>query len=164
MAGLFEGGNEPPGSLKAIYVDDPNEFVSATYSTSLHSSEKGKEKNLQAFHGNLTEKKKKFKVTKGPRLGSERSALYSSIDITSYVLRLAFSDVIVNTNLGESGNIGHRVITDRKASCYGTTDIIERIPNLSAEQSVGITVFRIPPMTSLMLHRCRTGAINLQRW
>ncbi|KAJ4437840.1 hypothetical protein ANN_13778 [Periplaneta americana] len=31
-------------------VDDPEEFVSATYSTSLHSSEKGKEKNLQAFH------------------------------------------------------------------------------------------------------------------
>ncbi|KAJ4437206.1 hypothetical protein ANN_17341 [Periplaneta americana] len=41
---------------------------------------------------------------------------------------------------------------------------IERIPNLTGEQSDGITVFRIPPMTSLMLHRCRTGAINLQRW
>ncbi|KAJ4430299.1 hypothetical protein ANN_22512 [Periplaneta americana] len=42
--------------------------------------------------------------------------------------------------------------------------ILERIPNLTGEQSDGITVFRIPPMTSLMLHRCRTGAINLQRW
>ncbi|KAJ4451264.1 hypothetical protein ANN_02725 [Periplaneta americana] len=40
----------------------------------------------------------------------------------------------------------------------------ERIPNLTGEQSDGITVFRIPPMTSLMLHRCRTGAINLWRW
>ncbi|KAJ4428165.1 hypothetical protein ANN_24180 [Periplaneta americana] len=40
----------------------------------------------------------------------------------------------------------------------------ERIPNLTGEQSDGITVFRIPPMTSMMLHRCRTGAINLQRW
>ncbi|KAJ4452231.1 hypothetical protein ANN_03749 [Periplaneta americana] len=40
----------------------------------------------------------------------------------------------------------------------------ERIPNLAGEQSDGITVFRIPPMTSLMLHRCHTGAINLQRW
>ncbi|KAJ4432218.1 hypothetical protein ANN_20834 [Periplaneta americana] len=40
----------------------------------------------------------------------------------------------------------------------------ERIPNLSAEQSDGITVFRISTMTSLMLHRCRTGAISLQRW
>ncbi|KAJ4446855.1 hypothetical protein ANN_13555 [Periplaneta americana] len=39
-----------------------------------------------------------------------------------------------------------------------------RIPNLTGEQSDGITVFRIPPMTSLMLHRCCTGAINLQRW
>ncbi|KAJ4448762.1 hypothetical protein ANN_00153 [Periplaneta americana] len=38
----------------------------------------------------------------------------------------------------------------------------ERIPNLTGEQSDGITVFRIPPMTSLMLHRCHTGAINLQ--
>ncbi|KAJ4442193.1 hypothetical protein ANN_12059 [Periplaneta americana] len=38
----------------------------------------------------------------------------------------------------------------------------ERIPNLTGKQSDGITVFRIPPMTSLMLHRCRTGAINLQ--
>ncbi|KAJ4432560.1 hypothetical protein ANN_21183 [Periplaneta americana] len=35
----------------------------------------------------------------------------------------------------------------------------ERIPNLIGEQSDGITVFRIPPMTSLMLHRCRT--VNL---
>ncbi|KAJ4434975.1 hypothetical protein ANN_23547 [Periplaneta americana] len=33
-----------------------------------------------------------------------------------------------------------------------------------AEQSDGITVFRISPMASLMLHRCRTGAISLQRW
>ncbi|KAJ4426779.1 hypothetical protein ANN_26578 [Periplaneta americana] len=41
--------------------------------------------------------------------------------------------------------------------------IVERIPNLTGEQSDGITVFRIPPMTSLMLHRCRTGTINLQR-
>ncbi|KAJ4436583.1 hypothetical protein ANN_16616 [Periplaneta americana] len=40
----------------------------------------------------------------------------------------------------------------------------ERIPNLSAEQSDGITVFRISTVTSLMLHRCRTGAISLQRW
>ncbi|KAJ4434335.1 hypothetical protein ANN_22892, partial [Periplaneta americana] len=39
----------------------------------------------------------------------------------------------------------------------------QRIPNLTGEQADGITVFRIPPMTSLMLHRCRTGAINLQR-
>ncbi|KAJ4434831.1 hypothetical protein ANN_23402 [Periplaneta americana] len=53
--------------------------------------------------------------------------------------------------------------------CLGPFDVtvitrIERIPNLTGEQSDGITVFRIPPMTSLMLHRCRTGAINLQRW
>ncbi|KAJ4427412.1 hypothetical protein ANN_25034 [Periplaneta americana] len=40
----------------------------------------------------------------------------------------------------------------------------ERIPNLSAEQSDGIKVFQIPTMTLLMLHRCRTGAISLQRW
>ncbi|KAJ4440923.1 hypothetical protein ANN_10771 [Periplaneta americana] len=40
----------------------------------------------------------------------------------------------------------------------------EHIPNLSAEQSDGITVFRISPMESLMLHRCRTGAIRLQSW
>ncbi|KAJ4434153.1 hypothetical protein ANN_16473 [Periplaneta americana] len=40
----------------------------------------------------------------------------------------------------------------------------ERIRNLSAEQSDGITVFRISPMASLMLHRCRTGAISLQRY
>ncbi|KAJ4441552.1 hypothetical protein ANN_11408 [Periplaneta americana] len=40
----------------------------------------------------------------------------------------------------------------------------QRIPNLSAEESDGITVFRISPMASLMLHRCRTGAISLQRW
>ncbi|KAJ4445762.1 hypothetical protein ANN_12447 [Periplaneta americana] len=39
---------------------------------------------------------------------------------------------------------------------------IERIPNLSAEQSDGITVFRISMMTSLMLHQCRTDAISLQ--
>ncbi|KAJ4445036.1 hypothetical protein ANN_06835 [Periplaneta americana] len=33
-----------------------------------------------------------------------------------------------------------------------------------AEQSDGITVYRISPIESLMLHRCRTGAISLQRW
>ncbi|KAJ4432155.1 hypothetical protein ANN_20771 [Periplaneta americana] len=44
------------------------------------------------------------------------------------------------------------------------TILIERIPNLSAEQSDGITVFRISTMMSLMLHRCRTRAISLQRW
>ncbi|KAJ4444713.1 hypothetical protein ANN_06510 [Periplaneta americana] len=47
---------------------------------------------------------------------------------------------------------------------YYGLDCYERIPNLTGEQSDGITVFRIPPMTSLMLRRCRTGAINLQRW
>ncbi|KAJ4446154.1 hypothetical protein ANN_12847 [Periplaneta americana] len=31
---------------------------------------------------------------------------------------------------------------------------LERIPNLSAEQSDGITVFRISTMMSLMIHRC----------
>ncbi|KAJ4439280.1 hypothetical protein ANN_07400 [Periplaneta americana] len=35
-------------------------------------------------------------------------------------------------------------------------NIYERIPNLSAEQSDGITVFRISPMAPLILHRCRT--------
>ncbi|KAJ4434689.1 hypothetical protein ANN_23257 [Periplaneta americana] len=39
---------------------------------------------------------------------------------------------------------------------------VECIPNLSAEQSDGITVFQISTMTSLMLHRCRTGSISLQ--
>ncbi|KAJ4437272.1 hypothetical protein ANN_17409 [Periplaneta americana] len=58
--------NRPSGLLQirdypssVTDVDDPEEFVSATYSTSLHSSEKVKEKNLQAFHGNLTEQRKR---------------------------------------------------------------------------------------------------------
>ncbi|KAJ4432856.1 hypothetical protein ANN_21495 [Periplaneta americana] len=38
------------------------------------------------------------------------------------------------------------------------------IPNLSPEQSGGITAFRISPMASMILHRCRTGAISLQRY
>ncbi|KAJ4445601.1 hypothetical protein ANN_12283 [Periplaneta americana] len=46
----------------------------------------------------------------------------------------------------------------------GGKKVSERIPNLSAEQSDGITVFRISPMTSLMIHRYRTGSISLQRW
>ncbi|KAJ4447784.1 hypothetical protein ANN_09792 [Periplaneta americana] len=66
-------------------VDDPKEFVSATYSTSLHSSEKGKEKNLQAFHGNLTEKRKrsskphkdKWKKMKNRKLRMEEEAYLS---------------------------------------------------------------------------------------
>ncbi|KAJ4428567.1 hypothetical protein ANN_24611 [Periplaneta americana] len=40
--------------------------------------------------------------------------------------------------------------------------LIEHIPNLSTEQSDGIMVLRISPLESLMLHRCRTGAISLQ--
>ncbi|KAJ4426900.1 hypothetical protein ANN_26699 [Periplaneta americana] len=66
-------------------VDDPEEFVSATYSTFLHSSEKGKEKNLQAFHGNLTEKRKrsskphkvKWKKMKNRKLRMEEEAYLS---------------------------------------------------------------------------------------
>ncbi|KAJ4432190.1 hypothetical protein ANN_20806 [Periplaneta americana] len=46
----------------------------------------------------------------------------------------------------------------------GLPSFYERIPNLSPEQSDGITVFRISTMTSLMLHWCRTGSISLQRW
>ncbi|KAJ4441374.1 hypothetical protein ANN_11229 [Periplaneta americana] len=53
---------------------------------------------------------------------------------------------------------------DFKIKCRKQKTDVERIPNLTGEQSDGITVFRIPPMTSLMLHRGRTGAINLQRW
>ncbi|KAJ4439733.1 hypothetical protein ANN_07861 [Periplaneta americana] len=55
------------------------------------------------------------------------------------------------------------VVAAAAAICFYCV-VLERIPNLTGEQSDGITVFRIPPMTSLMLHRCRTGAINLQRW
>ncbi|KAJ4445155.1 hypothetical protein ANN_06956 [Periplaneta americana] len=45
---------------------------------------------------------------------------------------------------------------------YYLKQALERIPNLRAEQSDGITVFRISTMTSLMLHRCRTDSISLQ--
>ncbi|KAJ4436967.1 hypothetical protein ANN_17099 [Periplaneta americana] len=57
---------------------------------------------------------------------------------------------------GDNEPPGSLKSTKRQSAC------IERIPNLTGEQSDGITVFRISPMTSLMLHRCRTGAINLQ--
>ncbi|KAJ4428329.1 hypothetical protein ANN_24348 [Periplaneta americana] len=58
-------------------------------------------------------------------------------------------------------NLGHLV---SRPDALTVTPRVERIPNLTGEQSDGITVFRIPPMTSLMLHRCRTGVIKLQRW
>ncbi|KAJ4432117.1 hypothetical protein ANN_20732 [Periplaneta americana] len=58
----------------------------------------------------------------------------------------------------EAEEVAQRHVLITFIVCY------ERIPNLTGEQSDGITVFRIPPMTSLMLHRCRTGAINLWRW
>ncbi|KAJ4451014.1 hypothetical protein ANN_02450 [Periplaneta americana] len=51
-----------------------------------------------------------------------------------------------------------------KFNCKSMYVHTERIPNLSAEQFDGITVFRISPMASLMLHRCRTGALSLERW
>ncbi|KAJ4445892.1 hypothetical protein ANN_12578 [Periplaneta americana] len=63
--GLLQIRDYPSSVTASSYVDDPEEFVSVTYSTSLHSSEKGKEKNLQAFHGNLTEKKISSKLQKG---------------------------------------------------------------------------------------------------
>ncbi|KAJ4444636.1 hypothetical protein ANN_06432 [Periplaneta americana] len=51
---------------------------------------------------------------------------------------------------------------------YGPVTSGQRITStidiaLPAEQTNGITVFRISTMTSLMLHRCRTGSISLQR-
>ncbi|KAJ4445061.1 hypothetical protein ANN_06860 [Periplaneta americana] len=68
-------------------------------------------------------------------------------------------------------SVRRRVRSDNRWAIL-TEPLIERDPISDpirtrvacAEQSDGITVFRIPPMTSLMLHRCRTGAINLQRW
>ncbi|KAJ4434203.1 hypothetical protein ANN_22751 [Periplaneta americana] len=48
--------------------------------------------------------------------------------------------------------------------CEGGNEPPYSLKASNAEQSDGITVFRISPTTSLMLHRCRTGAINLQRW
>ncbi|KAJ4426821.1 hypothetical protein ANN_26620 [Periplaneta americana] len=68
-----------------------------------------------------------------------------------------------------SGTSGDADITSAVASVLNFPSALssfvalERIPNLTGEQSDGITVFRIPPMTSMMLHWCRTGAINLQR-
>ncbi|KAJ4430919.1 hypothetical protein ANN_19512 [Periplaneta americana] len=78
--------------------------------------------------------------------------------------RLSKSEIIVYLkNLTSSAHciLGLAPLPAEKTLHYAA---IERIPNLTGEQSDGITVFRIPPMTSLMLHRCRTGAINLQRW
>ncbi|KAJ4429755.1 hypothetical protein ANN_21959 [Periplaneta americana] len=49
----------------------------------------------------------------------------------------------------------HLTIYEVLCSCH-----YERIPNVTGEQSDGITVFRIPPMTLLMLHRCRTVAMT----
>ncbi|KAJ4429852.1 hypothetical protein ANN_22056 [Periplaneta americana] len=81
-------------------------------------------------------------------------------------------DIILNKRYGFLRETNKSLFRFPKGSNMGNkTDISgnegapgnERIPNLSAKQSDGITVFRISPMASLMLHRCRTGAISLQK-
>ncbi|KAJ4431146.1 hypothetical protein ANN_19741 [Periplaneta americana] len=119
MAGLCDGGNEPPGSLKAR---------SESYPAFAHIG-------LRENPGrNLNQ------VT-CPDRESNPGHLVSRLDALTVQMLLG------RVETGRSGN-----------------NPSERIPNLSAEQSDGITVFRISTITSLMLHRCRTGAINLQRW
>ncbi|KAJ4447146.1 hypothetical protein ANN_09147 [Periplaneta americana] len=87
---------------------------------------------------------------------------YQCSDITYANTLPSMCDSDYNAIMGEYANsrIVHRALS--VVVCLYMR--VERIPNLTGEQSDGITVFRIAPMTSLMLHRCRTGAINLQRW
>ncbi|KAJ4444216.1 hypothetical protein ANN_06007 [Periplaneta americana] len=133
MAGLCEGGNEPPGSLKATKRPPVEETASFLQS-------------LLASHGpNYLEKLfgSKARDALAPLGGVEKVAIALSVLVS------------------ESKDTGLKVSNSENPTYERA---YERIPNLTGEQSDDITVFRIPPMTSLMLHRCRTGAINLQRW
>ncbi|KAJ4436596.1 hypothetical protein ANN_16629 [Periplaneta americana] len=96
---------------------------------------------------------------------AELHALYSSPDIIRNIKsrRLRWAGHVVR--MGKSRN-AYRVLVGRPEGkkTFGEAETYERFPNLTGEQSDGIMVFQIPLMTSLMLHRCRTGDINLQRW
>ncbi|KAJ4432189.1 hypothetical protein ANN_20805, partial [Periplaneta americana] len=87
-------------------------------------------------------------------------------------LSTCFQTVHIPATTGVTVRIGHSPFTRRttckkskvlpRARSIQDQAVNEHIPNLSAEQSDGITMFRISPMASLMLHRYRTGAISLQ--
>ncbi|KAJ4447257.1 hypothetical protein ANN_09261 [Periplaneta americana] len=84
-----------------------------------------------------------------------RAPPYFASIVLSYLVDM-FPDVNCE-NLSSLRTLS-RSIMDRGFAerIIGRSFPVERIPNLSAEQSDGITVFRISTMTSLMLHRSQT--------
>ncbi|KAJ4436167.1 hypothetical protein ANN_18797 [Periplaneta americana] len=75
------------------------------------------------------------------------------VEISVKSVQDVISPDVIRTHPGSS-------VTPKHESKY----LNERISNLSAEQSNGITVFRISTMTSLVLHWCRSGPISLEKW
>ncbi|KAJ4445702.1 hypothetical protein ANN_12387 [Periplaneta americana] len=165
MAGLCEGGNEPPGSLKA----NKNSIKHATMRVLL----------FQIIAPGIPLPPQPVLTRWGTWLDAVNyyaehygkimeviDALDSTDSSAVAAIKPLPSEQLLEDILSIDSNFK---FVSKKNSCgtkfrhTGDADI-QRIPNLTGEQSDGITVFRIPPMTSLMLHRCRTGAINLQRW
>ncbi|KAJ4427637.1 hypothetical protein ANN_25285 [Periplaneta americana] len=165
MAGLFEGGNEPPGSLKAILQMRMKNDSIITNGVEIR---KGKYlancfMDLFSTRGHILTG---LTDNSNMRYKSEekddylKDSFYEELEQTfdqlpRYHMKILLGDF--NAKVGREdifkSTIGKESIrNDNEVSiCF-----FERIPNLSAEQSDGITVYRISPMPSLILHRCRT--------
>ncbi|KAJ4441762.1 hypothetical protein ANN_11620 [Periplaneta americana] len=162
MAGLGEGGNELPGSLKAIGGIGGTVAGSGTSIIVAGGGTVGIA--VVGSTGGIVG----ICIVVGGGTGDIVGGFIS--DIAFGFTGVGSGGIATGSVTG--GGIGGSLTgvgTGDILTGVGTGDILtgvgtERIPNLTGEQSDGITVFRIPPMTSLILHRCRTGAINLQRW
>ncbi|KAJ4449401.1 hypothetical protein ANN_00800 [Periplaneta americana] len=149
-----------PGCLNGGYCRDPDRCVCPPHYTGSHCQN---ETNTLCL---LTSNVRVMDVC---FLGEERQCFLFSSEITNFVLMSSlprsFDMPAAKQPLFAVAHNGfQRIVKDFGHVSHQYLSVKERIPNLSAEQSDGITVFRISPMESLMLHRCRTGAISLQRW
>ncbi|KAJ4446045.1 hypothetical protein ANN_12731 [Periplaneta americana] len=189
MTGLCEGGDEPPGSLKLSEISPGSSTES--YPAFAHIGLRGKpRKNLnqvtcsdqESNPGHLvsrpdalTDNYRRKSLEEYERVGDVSGSTICHTHLHYYVVWTLVTvakssegaqgacDAMCRTPVKrhvESAEL--HIVDGHDHISYNAIDC-ERIPNLSAEQSDGITVFRISTMTSLMLHRCRTGAISLQR-
>ncbi|KAJ4428019.1 hypothetical protein ANN_24033 [Periplaneta americana] len=169
MAGLCEDGNEPPGSLKAKYTDIVYDYglcdgsslrAVAEYERRFPNRRVPYRRLKQSFRAKMpwstgADVTRRFVYFYG------RHLQWSGNVSTSRPRHLS-PEALFQLDTGRE-SLHAKIFT--VINQVGLASVhIERIPNLTGEQSDGITVFRIPPMTSLMLHRCRTGTISLQRW
>ncbi|KAJ4435038.1 hypothetical protein ANN_23611 [Periplaneta americana] len=179
----FETCKSRPYPAFAVFLENPGKILNqvmdetgfaarrADYSTDGHYFEQLLQHLMPLFPpGSRTERtatvtmNNKFLLFPGAYENSFTSHKLTTLNFWLYFAsggRIAI-ELICNRELDNTEETGFSFIRQRNLLPDETGMLFldyERIPNLSAEQSGGITVFRISTMMSLILHRCRTAAM-----